>query len=99
MKAGELYWSIEPIALYADRSVAYWDYGSNPINRFDGPLRCQTLASFHKTPVYYLPEATFFLVVDTSYEIEEHFCVIEVISGDKRGWIVKRDFQFLNLVS
>jgi hypothetical protein len=99
VKIGQLYWNIEPVVLYPDLDTALRDRNSVPVSSLDGPLRCNKLSLFIKKPVNYCSEATFFLVVETSYKLGDAYDVIEVIAGDKKGWIVKRDFQFLHPVT
>jgi hypothetical protein len=99
VKIGQLLWNIDPVLLYPDLDAAVFDSRSVPVDSLDGPHRCNQLSLFLKKPVTYCNQATFFLVVDTSYNLGDMYDAIEVVAGDKKGWIVKRDFQFLHPVT
>jgi len=99
MKAGELYWNVEPVILYADLNSAIWDAGSVPADDYDGPLRCRQLSAFLKKPISFCESGKYFLVINTEYLQGDNFndimMAVEVLIDDQHGWIVKRDFSRL----
>jgi len=95
MKAGELYWNVDPVILYPDRNSALWDAGSVPADDYDGPLRCRQLSTFLQKPIVFCESGKYFLVVNTGFIKNDKFDAIEVLIDDRQGWIVKRDFSLL----
>jgi hypothetical protein len=100
MKVGELLWNDDLVMFYPDINSAIWDSQSVPVDVLDGPLRCNQLSRFLKKKVTYLKKSTSLMILDTFSSVEDPRCdAVEVLAGNKKGWLIKRDFKFLHLYS
>ena len=100
MKVGELLWNDDLVMFYPDINSAIWDSQSVPVDDLDGPLRCNQLSRFLKKKVTYLKKSTSLMILDTFSSVEDPRCdAVEVLAGNKKGWLIKRDFKFLHLYS
>jgi hypothetical protein len=100
MKVGELFWNDDLVMFYPDINSAIWDSQSVPVDDLDGPLRCNQLSRFLKKKVTYLKKSTSLMILDTFSSVEDPRCdAVEVLAGNKKGWLIKRDFKFLHLYS
>ena len=95
MKVGELFWNDDLVMFYPDIHSAIWDSGSVPVDDLDGPLRCNQLSSFLKKNVTYLEKSTSLVILDIFLSEDPRCSAIEVLAGNRKGWIIKRDFKFL----
>jgi len=96
MKVGELFWNDDLVMFYPDIHSAIWDSGSVPVDDLDGPLRCYQLSNFLNKTVTYLEKSTSVMILDMLPCVEDPRCdAVEVLAGNKKGWIIKRDFKFL----
>jgi len=97
MKVGELLWNDDLVMFYPDINSAIWDSQSVPVDDLDGPLRCNQLSRFLKKKVTYLKKSTSLMILDTFSSVEDPRCdAVEVLAGNKKGWLIKRDFKFLH---
>ena len=99
METGKIYRNVEPVILYADLNSAFWDAGSDPINHYDGPLRCRQLSAWLKKPISFCESGKTFLVSNMEYWQNENYedimMAVEVLIDDRHGWIIRRDFSRL----
>jgi hypothetical protein len=96
MKVGELLWNDDLVMFYPDINSAIWDSQSVPVDDLDGRLRCNQLSRFLKKKVTYLKKSTSLMILDTFSSVEDPRCdAVEVLAGNKKGWLIKRDFKFL----